>query len=156
MGTRRSISRKNRNTHGRASVGVFVNEDSIVKFGERAKIVNRPTVRLFEDSGGSTMHTATRIELPTKQIEEFCRKYGVEEFSLFGSVLRDDFGPESDVDVMLKFKPDRGFTFENTPDIQDELEAMFGRPVDVIEKGRIRNPIRRKGIMNSYRVVYVA
>ena len=96
----------------------------------------------------------TRIELPEKQIEAFCRKYGVEEFSLFGSVLRDDFSPESDVDVMLKFKPGFGFTFENTPDIQDELEAMFGRPVDVVEKGAITNPFRRHAIMSSYRVVY--
>lgn len=97
-----------------------------------------------------------RIELPMRQIEEFCRKYGVEEFSLFGSVLRDDFGPDSDVDVMLKFKPGYGFTFENTPDIQDDLERIFGRAVDVIEKDRIRNPFRRQAIMSSYRVVYAA
>ena len=80
--------------------------------------------------------------LPMKQIENFCRKYGVAEFSLFGSILRDDFGPDSDVDVMLAFHPGHGFTFENTPDIQDDLERLFGRPVDVIEKGRIRNPVR--------------
>jgi uncharacterized protein len=97
-----------------------------------------------------------QIELPMKRIEEFCRKYGVEQFALFGSVLRDDFGPDSDVDVMLKFKPGHGFTFENTPDIQDELAAAFGRRVDVIEMGRIRNPFRRHAIMNSYRVVYAA
>jgi predicted nucleotidyltransferase len=90
------------------------------------------------------------------QIEAFCRKYGVEEFSLFGSILRDDFRPDSDVDVMLKFKAGHGFTFENTPDIQEELEAIFGRPVDVIEKGRIRNPIRKHAIMSSYQVVYAA
>ncbi|HZK80682.1 MAG TPA: nucleotidyltransferase domain-containing protein [Humisphaera sp.] len=95
-------------------------------------------------------------ELPMKQIEAFCRKYGVEEFSLFGSVLREDFGPESDIDVMLKFKPGYGFTFENTPEIQDDLGSIFGRPIDVIEKGRIRNPFRRHAIMNSYRVVYAA
>lgn len=94
--------------------------------------------------------------LPRTQIASFCEKYGVEEFSLFGSVLRGDFGPESDVDVMLQFKPGRGFSFENTPEIQDELQALFGRPVDVIEKGRIRNPIRRRSIMSSYRVIYDA
>ena len=97
-----------------------------------------------------------RIELPMREIQEFCRKYGVEEFSLFGSVLRDDFGPDSDVDVMLKFKPGYGFTFENTPDIQDDLQRIFGRAVDVIEKDRIRNPFRRHAIMSSYRVVYAA
>jgi predicted nucleotidyltransferase len=96
------------------------------------------------------------IELPRNEIEAFCRKFGVEEFSLFGSTLRDDFGPESDVDVMLKFMPGHGFTFENTPDIQDELMRIFNRPVDVIEKGRVRNPLRRRAIMSSYRVVYAA
>src|SRR5690242_2268445 len=97
-----------------------------------------------------------RIELPRKQIEEFCRKYGVQEFSLFGSVLRDDFSADSDVDVMLKFQPGFGFTFENTPDIQDELQAIFGRPVDVIEKDAIANPFRRHAILSSYQVVYAA
>ena len=96
------------------------------------------------------------IELPIKRIEEFCRKYGVQEFSLFGSVLRDDFGPDSDVDVMLKFLPGHGFTFENTPQIYADLEGIFGRPVDVVEKDQIRNPFRRHAIMNSYRVVYAA
>jgi hypothetical protein len=97
-----------------------------------------------------------KIHIPLEQIEVFCRKFGVEELSLFGSVLRDDFGPESDIDVMLKFLPGYGFTFENTPDIQDELERIFGRSVDVIEKDRVRNPIRRRAIMGSYRVVYAA
>jgi hypothetical protein len=52
--------------------------------------------------------------------------------------------------------PGHGFTFENTPDIQDELRAIFGRKVDVIEMGRIRNPVRRRAIMDSHRVVYAA
>src|ERR1700728_186178 len=96
------------------------------------------------------------VEVPLDQIERFCNRFGVEQFALFGSVLREDFGPDSDIDVLLKFKPGHGFTFENTPDIQDELESMFGRPIDVIEKGRIRNPFRRHAIMSSYRVVYAA
>ena len=97
-----------------------------------------------------------RIPLPIQQIKAFCENYGVEEFSLFGSVLRDDFGPDSDIDVMLKFKPGNGFTFENTPDIQDDLQRIFARHVHVIEKGRIRNPFRRHAIMSSYRVIHAA
>jgi predicted nucleotidyltransferase len=96
------------------------------------------------------------IQIPEDQVEAFCRRFGVEELSLFGSVLRKDFGPASDVDVMLKFLPGHGFTFENTPDIEDELRRIFNRPVDVIEKGRVRNSIRRQAIMSSYRVVYAA
>jgi uncharacterized protein len=90
------------------------------------------------------------------QIEAFCQKYSVQEMSLFGSAIRPDFRPDSDVDVMLQFEPGHGFTFENTPDIQDDLERLFGRAVDVIEKGRIRNPIRRAAIMGNYRVIYAA
>lgn len=95
-------------------------------------------------------------DFPLKEIENFCRRWEVEEFALFGSILRDDFRPDSDVDVMLKFKPGHGFTFENTPDIQDDLRHIFGRNVDVIEMGRIRNPIRRREIMRSYRVIHAA
>jgi len=108
------------------------------------------------DNGRKMTIDQSNIELPTQQIKEFCNKYGVAQFALFGSVLRDDFGPDSDVDVMLEFKPGHGFTFENTPDIQDELRAMFRRKVDVIEMGRIRNPLRRRAIMDSHRVVYAA
>lgn len=97
-----------------------------------------------------------RADVPMKHIQTFCQKHAVEEFCLFGSVLRDDFSPASDIDMMLKFKRGHGFTFENTPEIQDDLEAIFGRRVDVIEKGRIRNPFRYQTIMNSYRVVYAA
>jgi len=79
--------------------------------------------------------TVLPIHIPNDQIAAFCRRFGIEEFSLFGSVLRDDFGPDSDIDVMVKFLPGHGFTFENIPDIQDELERLFNRPVDVIRKG---------------------
>lgn len=76
--------------------------------------------------------------------------------SLFGSVLREDFGPDSDVDVLIEFLPGHGFTFENTPVIIDELRTIFGRQVDVVEKNRIRNRFRRKAILSSYRVLYAA
>ncbi len=89
-------------------------------------------------------------------LEEFCVRYGVREFSLFGSVLRDDFDENSNVDVMLEFKPGAGFTFDNTPDIIDDLTEMFGRRVDVIEGCCIRNPYRREAIMNARRVIYAA
>lgn len=97
-----------------------------------------------------------RINVPMDRIRAFCEKYGVCEFSLFGSALRDDFGPESDVDVMLQFSPGFGFTFENTPTILEELEAIFGRSIDVVEKGRISNPFRRRSIMRSRKVIHAA
>lgn len=92
----------------------------------------------------------------TGKLRDFCVRYGVRELSLFGSVLREDFSPQSDVDILIEFLPGRGFTFENTPDIIDELTAIFGRRVDVAEKGTITNPFRRNAILGSARVVYAA
>jgi predicted nucleotidyltransferase len=97
------------------------------------------------------------IELPMQQIEAFCRKYKMKELSLFGSVLRDDFRPDSDVDVLLVFQPDGGMTFENFLDIRDELSAMFGgREVDVVQKRLLKNPFRRYEILTTREVVYAA
>src|SRR2546421_6968407 len=96
-----------------------------------------------------------RIDVPLGRIAEFCRKWGVVEFSLFGSVLRDDFGPESDVGVLVTFAPGGGYTFETLPDLLDELSALFGgREVDLVEKQLITNPFRRHSILTTARVVY--
>ncbi len=91
-----------------------------------------------------------------QDLRDFCKRFGVRELALFGSVLRDDFAPDSDVDVLIDFLPGRGFTFSNTPDILDGLAAIFGRDVDVAEKGTITNPFRRSAILGSARVVYAA
>ena len=96
------------------------------------------------------------LHIPIEAIEAFCRRWGVREFSLFGSAVRDDFRPDSDVDVMLEFQPGQGFTFENTPTIIGELREIFDRDVDVVEKRRIRNPFRRRTIMAEHKVLYAA
>lgn len=99
------------------------------------------------------------IALPMAQIEAFCRKWQVTEFALFGSVLRDDFRPESDVDVLLTFDPlaKRGLT--ETLQMRDELEAIFNRKVDLLVKSAIlrsENWLRRKNILESAQSIYVA
>lgn len=63
------------------------------------------------------MSSELQINVPMEKIASFCEKWKVKELAVFGSVLRDDFGPESDVDVLLTFHPGHGFTFENLPDI---------------------------------------
>ena len=70
------------------------------------------------------------IEMPKQGIEAFCRRHSIRRLSLFGSILRDDFGPESDVDVLVTFEPGAtpGFGFIT---IQDELSEILGRPVDL-------------------------
>ena len=96
------------------------------------------------------------LNIPTQVVEAFCKRWGVRELAIFGSAARGELGPESDVDVMLDFHSGFGFTFENTPDIIDELRTMFGRPVDVLERNRIRNRFRERTIMAEHKVLYAA
>ncbi|HTV48631.1 MAG TPA: nucleotidyltransferase domain-containing protein [Phycisphaerae bacterium] len=99
----------------------------------------------------TTLHTSPTEE----QIAAFCRKWGLSELSLFGSVLRDDFGADSDVDVLVQFQPGHTMTFENYLEMQDELSAMFGgRKIDLVEKRLIKNPFRRFEILTTRKVVY--
>lgn len=102
-------------------------------------------------------------ELPVKvskeDITEFCRKWGIKEFALFGSVLRDDFKPDSDIDVLVDFEQDSGRTLFDLVDMIDELKNIFGRNVDLLTRKaveRSRNYIRRKEILSSAEVVYVS
>jgi predicted nucleotidyltransferase len=101
-----------------------------------------------------------KLSLPYEQIAEFCRKWNVSEFALFGSVLRDDFRPDSDVDVLVTFAaPELAPSLFEHVDMEDELQQIFGRNVDVVSKKaveRSENPFRRKAILDSARVVYAA
>jgi predicted nucleotidyltransferase len=97
-----------------------------------------------------------KINIPQDKIENFCRRWKIKEFALFGSVLRDDFGPDSDIDVLVSFEPDGGITFENRVEMLEELGAIFGREVDLVEKKGIRNPFRRHEILTTREVVYAA
>lgn len=96
------------------------------------------------------------IPIPEDRIAEFCRKWRVTEFSLFGSVLREDFGPESDVDVLVVFEPGRTTTLEEWLDMEDQLQEMFGREIDLVERRLLDNPFRRHHILNNRRVIYAA
>lgn len=89
-------------------------------------------------------------------VKRFCAKYGVAEFALFGSILRDDFRPDSDVDVSLIFKPGFGIDFDNRPDIYDDLRSIFGRDVDIVEPRLLTNPFRRREILSTMRVLHAA
>ena len=97
-----------------------------------------------------------KIQIPLRQIEDFCRRWKIKEFALFGSVLRNDFRPDSDIDVLVTFEPDGGITFDNRVEMLDELAPIFGRPVDLVEKEAIRNPFRRHDILTTKEVVYAA
>jgi predicted nucleotidyltransferase len=94
------------------------------------------------------------IDLPEDKLADFCRRWKVVEFALFGSVLRDDFGPDSDIDVLVTFQPDAPWSLWDLVDMRDELHQLFGREVDLVEKDALRNPFRRHEILREYKVVY--
>jgi predicted nucleotidyltransferase len=99
------------------------------------------------------------LEISMDKIADFCHRWKITELALFGSVLRDDFRPDSDIDVLVTFGPDTSWRFYDLVSMKDELEAMFGRPVDLIEKRlveRSENYIRRKHILNHMETIYVA
>jgi predicted nucleotidyltransferase len=96
------------------------------------------------------------LDISEKQLEQFCLKWKVKELSLFGSVLRDDFRPESDIDVLVSFVPDAPWTLWDLMEMKEELESLFNRPVDLVEKEALRNPWRKREILNTYEVLYAA
>lgn len=96
------------------------------------------------------------IDIPINEIEAFCRKWKIRELSLFGSVLRDDFRPDSDVDVLVSFEPEAPWDLFHLVEMRDELIALFGRDVDLVEKEGLRNPFRRRTILDTREVIYAA
>jgi hypothetical protein len=96
------------------------------------------------------------IEIPKKQIDEFCRKWLIEELSIFGSALREDFRPDSDVDVLVVFSKDAKWTLFDVINAEHELEQIIGRKVDLVEKKALRNPFRRHHILTNREVFYAA
>jgi predicted nucleotidyltransferase len=93
---------------------------------------------------------------PDGQLVDFCRKWRVRELSLFGSALRDDFRADSDVDLLVSFEPGADWSLLDVVVMQEELSALVGREVDLVEQEALRNPYRRAAILNSKRVLYAA
>ncbi len=99
------------------------------------------------------------LDLHEPLLAEFCRRWKVSELALFGSALRDDFKPESDVDVLVAFAPDAHWSLLDLVTMQDELSSLWKRPVDLMTRRaveRSQNWIRRKAILESAEVVYAA
>ncbi len=100
-----------------------------------------------------------QIELPGAKIQEFCRRWHIRELALFGSVLRNDFRADSDVDVLVTFAPGVSPPWTDRVRMTEELCAIFGRPVDLVERRLVEespNYIRRREILNSVEVIYAA
>ncbi len=99
------------------------------------------------------------VDIPAPEVAAFCQRWGVVEFALFGSVLGDDFGPESDIDVLVQFDENVRYTLFDLATMANELEAIFGRKVDFLDRQAVEaspNYIRRKHILNTAQVIYAA
>jgi predicted nucleotidyltransferase len=94
-----------------------------------------------------------RVSIPDRELAEICRRYQVRELSLFGSVLRDDFRDDSDIDVLVEFESDAAIGFFELSRLQRELTALIGRPVDVVSK-RGLNPVIRNPVLAAAVVLY--
>jgi predicted nucleotidyltransferase len=99
---------------------------------------------------------APRIPIPKQELADICRRYAIAELSLFGSVLRDDFGPTSDIDILIVFAPGQRPPLEQWIALHDEMEALFNRPVDLVERRLIINPFRRHEILTTRQVLHAA
>lgn len=100
---------------------------------------------------------ALPIELKADHIEDYCRKWKIRQFALFGSVLREDFGPDSDVDVLVTFDDSARWGLWDLIAAEEELAELLGRPVDLVERRSVEqseNWIRRKSILDSARTIY--
>ena len=102
---------------------------------------------------------SVHLQIDRQQIRQFCRKWKIVEFSLFGSVLREDFRPDSDVDVMVSFIPGARWSLLDVVEMGRELGEALGHRVDLVERSAVErsdNYIRRRHILNSSEPVYVA
>lgn len=99
------------------------------------------------------------VDIPHEFIKDYCRRWKIREFALFGSVLRDDFRPQSDVDVLVSFDPDANWSLLDQVRMEEELGQKLGRNVDIINKQAIersKNWIRRREILKTAKVYYAS
>ena len=99
------------------------------------------------------------VFIPWDRLTEFCRANSITWLAIFGSALRDDFGPESDVDVLVRFEEEARHTLFDLSRMEAELKAIFGREIDLVSRHgveRSRNYIRRRSILQTAEVVYAA
>ena len=99
------------------------------------------------------------INLPRSQIANFCQRWHIRELALFGSVLRDDFGPFSDLDILVTFAPEANWSLLDHLRMEQELATLLSRKIDLFSRRAVEqshNWMRRREILNTAEVVYGA
>jgi predicted nucleotidyltransferase len=98
------------------------------------------------------------IPLPQNKIADFCQRWKINEFALFGSVLRNDFGPDSDLDVLVTFAPEADWGLFDHVRMQEELNQLLNRKIDLLSRRAVEqshNELRRREILDTAQVIYV-
>jgi uncharacterized protein len=95
-----------------------------------------------------------RIAVPQGEVEELCRRHRIRWLAFFGSVLRDDFRPDSDVDMLVEFEPDEPYTYFTLARVEDELSAILGRKVD-LHVPKSLHPFLRDKVLSQAEALYV-
>lgn len=98
----------------------------------------------------------SKIDIPREKVEDFCRRWKIKEMAIFGSVLREDFGPESDVDFLVTFFEQARWNLFDWVEMIEELKKITGREIDLVDRESIRNPFRRRSILARMEVIYGA
>jgi len=96
------------------------------------------------------------IKILKTEIDNYCRQHHITELALFGSVLSEDFGPDSDIDVLITLEPDCHYSLYDVMAIRDDLEKLLNHEVDLVEKQALTNPFRRHQILNNMEIIYAA
>ena len=99
------------------------------------------------------------IPVDNKSIKFFCNRWGISELAFFGSALRKDFHPDSDIDVLVRFHPEAEPSLFDMVQMQEELEGILGRKIDLVSRRAVessRNHLRKNDILNASEVVYEA
>lgn len=98
--------------------------------------------------------TSNRLGISHDQVVRFCRRWLVAEMALFGSILRDDFRPDSDIDVLVDFLPEATWSLFDISRMRLDLSSLLGREADLVQTNGLRNPFRRRAILSNREVIY--
>lgn len=148
----------------RRRLSMSLKPDLVARLEARSKASGMPASRLAEKLLEEGLRAQalkqgvwqSRVGLDSRQIAGYCQSLGVTRLSLFGSVLTDRFRPDSDIDILVEFKPGTIKSFLDRGRIQMEFERIFGRSVDLTEPRLLDNPIRRREILGTAVEIYAA
>ena len=96
------------------------------------------------------------ITFDRSRLRQLCQHWEISELALFGSVLRDELRPESDVDLLVSFAPSARTSYWDWPELTRDLQGVFGREIDLVVKDGLKNPFRKHEILSTAQVIYAA